>query len=683
MRIFVFRPPAEAERTAVAIRAHGHEPVLAPLFTVSRLPEAAPEGPFAAIALTSGNAVPALAELPPAWQDLPVFAVGARTAGKVREAGFEDARSADGNRDDMVALIRDNLKPPARLLLIVGRDRHEDVADKLAAAGFEVATWVAYAAEAIAAFPEPAQEALRQGVVDGALHYSARGVRTCLELARAAGVTEPLLELTHVALSADVAGPLISAGASTVLVAEYPEEAALLAALDQVSARNRVGEDVTEGVVAPDGVETDKGAMNDSETPSGTPDGKSSVGGGPGSKARGRSGRTPPTIELTASDEPSAKVGAAETGSTETRPAEADAKATASPASADVAPEAVLPTEALPQEFAGAPRTGTAPGDEPAVASPPPGPSGPRLPGLALAGLVGGVVGAGLVLLAVSRMTPAVTAEQVAQLQSRLEALQGAATELDRKAAAASDAAAKAGSAAQAATARVNEVAAAQAPEAGAIAGLNAQAQRAEAAATAVGQQLERAAARIGTVETLAKAAAAPSPQALAAARIVLAERVQSALASGQPFAGDVAALAKGGGSPEQLAALNAVAASGAPTKDALLAQLRTHRAMFARELMPASAGWQDRLLGLASRIVSIRPVGDTGANDPATLPMRLENALAKGDNAAATALWGQLPEPARRASADFGEALQKRAAADAAIAKIAQDAVAALGVAG
>jgi uroporphyrinogen-III synthase len=668
MRIFVFRPPAEAERTAAAIRAHGHEPVLAPLFAVSRLPDPAPEGPFSAIVLTSGNAVPALADLPPAWQDLPVFAVGGRTAGKVREAGFEDARSAQGNRDDMVALIRDNLKVPARLLLIVGHDRHEDVADKLSAAGFEVASWVAYAAEAVATFPVEAQEALRQGSVDGALHYSARGVRTCLALAREAGVTEALLDLTHVALSADVASPLISAGASTVLVAEHPEEAALLAALDQVSARNRAGGDVTEGTVAPDGVETDKDAMNDPETPSGTPDGKPDPGDKSSNKTRSRSGRTPPTIELTAQDAASAEV----------RP-----EIAASPAAADVAPEAALPTEALPQEFTGPARTGSVPGEEPAaVVPPPPEPARSRLPALALAGLVGGVIGAGLVMLATSRMTPAVTPEQVAALQSRLDTLQSAATEVERKAVAASEAAAKAGAAAQAATTRVTEVAAAQAPDAVAIAGLNAQAQRAEAAAGTARQMLEQASARIGNVETLAKAAAAPSPQALAAARIVLAERVQSALASGQPFAGDVAALAKGGGAPEQLAALNAVAA-GAPTKDALLSQLRTHRAMFAREIMPASAGWQDRLLALASRIVSIRPVGDTGANDPATLPMRLENALVKGDTVAAAALWGQFPEPARRASADFGEALQKRAAADAAIAKIAQDAVAALGVAG
>jgi hypothetical protein len=141
--------------------------------------------------------------------------------------------------------------------------------------------------------------------------------------------------------------------------------------------------------------------------------------------------------------------------------------------------------------------------------------------------------------------------------------------------------------------------------------------------------------------------------------------------------------LAKGGGSAEQIAALNAVATSGAPTREALLSQFRSHQAMYARELMPATASWQDRVLGLASRIVTIRPIGDTGANDPGTLLIRLENALATNRFVIASGLWDQLPEPARRASSDFGAMLQKRAAADAAIAKIAQDAVAALGAAG
>jgi uroporphyrinogen-III synthase len=697
MRIFVFRPPADAARTAAALRDRGHEPVMSPLFAVARSAEAAPDGPFDALVLTSGNGVPALAELPAPMREIPVFSVGTRTSEKVREAGFADSRSADGNRDALIRLVADTLPAPARLLLIVGRDRHDDVADRLAQSGFAVTVWTAYAAEAVGTIPEEAREALHRGAVEGALHYSARGVRTCLDLARAAGVLEPLLDLTHVTLSADVAAPLIAAGASTVLVAEHPEEAALLAALDQVSARNRRGEDATQGDVAPSGVETDKDAMNDPDKPAATATGAPQTEDrqGPAGKARGRgigrSGRTPPMIESTATEvAPPEAAADAPPAPVAVSPAE-EAAAAPSPTegapAADIPPEAALPTEALPQEFPGpteAEPPRQPPGaDTPSVAPAAPAPARSNLPALALAGLVGGVVGAGIVFFALNRQTPAITPEQVAKLQGQLDSLQTTTAELDRKTAAAADAAAKAGAAAQSATARANEVAGSVAPDAAALTELNAKAQRAEAAATAVGQQLERNTARIGSVEALAKSAAAPSPQGLAAARIVLAERVQAAIASGQPFAADVAALAKGGGSPEQLAALNAVATTGAPTKTALLAQLRSHRSMFIRELTPASAGWQDRLWGLASRVISIRPVGDTGANDPATLPARLENAISRGDIVTAAAAWGQLPEPARRESAAFGEALRKRAAADAAIAKIAQDAVAALGTAG
>jgi uroporphyrinogen-III synthase len=653
MRIFVFRPQSDAQRSAQAIRARGHEPVLAPLFTLARLPDAAPEGDFAAIVLTSGNAVPALTEGPAAWRELPVFSVGARTAEAARAAGFGDARSAGGDRHDLAELIGSNMPAGARLLLIVGRDRHEDLPEVLTKAGFSVDIWTAYAAEAVATLPKEAAKAIVDGQVDAALHYSPRGAETFVRLTNAVHLGDEAMALTHVALSAEVAAPLIAAGADTVLVAEHPEEAALLAALDQVSARNRRGEGATDSAIAPAGVETDTDMMGDTET---------------SAPKRPRSRRTPPTLEAQAQEVTEAAAGA-------------------------TAPEAVLPTEALPEEFSPPPVAEPAPDAEPeakptiaaAATRPEPAPQPRRspLPAMALAGIVGGVIGAGLVMLAMSRTTPVISAEEVAGLRSQLAGLQSRTDALQGQTAAA----AKAGTDAQAASARASELATAaqraQIPDASAIASLSEQAKRAEAATAAIGQRLDQAAARIGSVETLAKTAAEPSPQAMAAARIVLAERVRTALASGQPFASDVAALQTGGGAAGEIAALNAVAATGAPTQGALLARFKTHQAMFAREMTPANAGWQEQLLGIASRVVTIRPVGDTGANDPSTLVMRLENAISGGRIAMAASLWGQLPEPARRASAEFGANLQKRAAADAAIAKIAQDAVAALGAAG
>lgn len=618
MRVFVFRPRPDAERTARAIAEHGFEPVVAPLFEVVRLPGEAPEGGFDAIVVTSGNAVPMLADGPAAWRDLPIFAVGARTATKVRDAGLEDARSADGDRNDLIELIRRTLPAPAKLLMIAGRDRKEDVPDRLREAGYEVTLWTAYAAEAVSALPAETQAALRQGKGDdAAMHYSARGARTFIALAQAAGVADEALELTHVVISAATAEPLIAMGASTVLVAEHPEEAGMLAALEQVSARERL---------------TDTA----------------------GPEPRGSLQRTPPTVDL-------------KVISSSTEPAE-DAGA------AKPSPEAVAPTEALPQEF-------TPPPVEPA--RPPVEREAPaRTPWLAVAaaGLIGGVIGGALVSYALTKQVPSGNTEAMAELRSRLEATQANAAAADRKAVAATEAVAKAGSELQAVTAKLASLGNAPAPDTTA---LSTQAQRAEAAVAAVGQRLDQIAGRLGSVETQAKAASGASPEGMAAARIVLAERVQRALAGGRPFAGDIAALTKSGVAQADLAALGAVASGGAPTREALQAGFRKHGAMFQREVMPASDSWSDKLLALASRVVTVRPVGDSGSTDPATLPLRIEGAIAAGDIVKAAALWGQLPEPARRASAEFGADLQKRAAADAAIAKIAQDAVAALGVAG
>jgi len=615
MRVFVFRPRPDAERTARAIAEHGFEPVVAPLFEVIRLSDAAPEGAFDAIVLTSGNGVPALADGPATWRDLPIFTVGSRTAAKVREAGLEDTRSADGDRNDLIELIRRTLPAPAKLLMIVGRDRKEDVPDRLCEAGYDVVLWTAYAAEPVSVLPEDTQAALRHSGGGAALHYSARGARTFIALAQAAGVADEALELTHVALSADVASPLIAAGASTVLVAEHPEEAGMLAALEQVSARERLANPT-------------------------------------GPEPRGSLQRTPPTVELKAVPMP-----------------EIVDKAGGEKPS----PEAVAPTEALPKEFAPPPVEARVPAEREEQA---------RTPWLAVAAaaLVGGVIGGALVSYVLPKPAPSGSSEAIVELRSRLEAAQASATAADRRATAASEAAAKAGSELQAVTAKLASLGNAQAPDTSA---LSAQAQRAEAAAASVGQRLDQIAGRLGNVETQAKAAAGASPEAMAAARIVLAERVQRALAGGRPFAGDIAALTKNGVAQADVAALAAVSSGGAPTRDALQTGFRKHGAMFQREVMPASDSWSDKLLALTSRVVTVRPVGDSGSTDPATLPIRLESAIAAGDIVKAAALWAQLPEPARRASAEFGADLQKRAAADAAIAKIAQDAVAALGVAG
>ena len=186
------------------------------------------------------------------------------------------------------------------------------------------------------ACPEAAVEALRRGEVDAALHYSPRSAQTFLSLAGAAGLTEQALALPQVALSAEIAAPLIGAGAGTVLVAEHAEEAALLAALDQLPARILLDGGAREETAAAEpAAETEKDAMSE-------PSSEQS----PAAKRRSRSGRTPPTIELQPQSEPTA-----EASPEATTPEPESAASPAAEAEAERTAEAVLPSEALPREF--------------------------------------------------------------------------------------------------------------------------------------------------------------------------------------------------------------------------------------------------------------------------------------------------------------------------------------------
>lgn len=647
MRVLVFRPLEDAERSAQTLRERGKDPVVAPLFQVLPTGERPPKGPFDALVLTSANAVPALENLPKGWRStLPAFCVGTRTADAAGKLGFT-AHSARGGRAELLTLILEHMPKGKKLLLVAGRDRHEDLPQQLRDAGHEVTIWTAYEAKAVETLPAVAVEALRDGSADAALHYSPRSAEVFFDLAGKAELAEQARALPQLALSAAIAAPLISAGSDTVLVAEYPEEAALFAALDQLPARTLLAGDAKEPAA------TDDKASKDGMTAEPSSD------QGQAGKRRTRSGRTPPTIELAATE------------TVETPPVEAAASATtaAEAERIETAAEAVLPTEALPEEF-----------------TPPPVPEHQRrysLPTVALAGLAGGVIGAGLVLLGL-RLSGPDDGARLAELTKRVETLQtqsAAIGAVDRKAAAAAESAAKASSEAQANAARLAELAKAP-PVGGSIpAGLNEKLDRADSNAAAARDAAATLGQRLAGVEAAAKNAAQPSRQAIAAARVVLAERIRDAIGSGRPFQADLTAL--GDIPAEQKAALAAVAGTGAPTRDKLLAQFKSHHALFVRETTPAANSWEDKLLGLASRIVTIRPVGESGSSDPATLPIRLEGALVQNDIVKAAELWTQLPEPARRGSEAFGAALKQRASAETTINRIAQDAVAALGTAG
>jgi len=232
VRLLITRDEAGAERTAVALRARGHEPIVAPLFGIEILSEVEPEdGPWDAILLTSVNALRGLCTWvgKGRWRDVPAFAVGDRTAQAMREQGFTAVTSAAGDVNDLADLVVARLTPPARLLYLAGEERVGDLAGVLRARNFAVDLVQVYRVVAAQTLPPSAAAALN-GEIDGVLHFSRRSAEAFLTAARNSGLLEAALRKpVHYCLSARIAEPLREAGAADVRAAERPDETALLA----------------------------------------------------------------------------------------------------------------------------------------------------------------------------------------------------------------------------------------------------------------------------------------------------------------------------------------------------------------------------------------------------------------------------------------------------------------------
>jgi uroporphyrinogen-III synthase len=232
MRVVLTRPQDDSERSAAAVRARGHEALIAPLMTVETV-KTELRSNWGAVIITSANAALALADHPAGGEliKLPLYAVGRRSAEAARKVGFTNIISSGGDLDDLLRTIsarRPDAKAP--LLYLAGEDRSGDLIGDLAVHGIAAELAVIYCA-ASAPFPDKLIAALTQGTVDAVLHYSKRSAENYLNGAKKAGIESQSLRPRHFCLSSQVAAPLIRAGVGRLDVARRPDETALIALL--------------------------------------------------------------------------------------------------------------------------------------------------------------------------------------------------------------------------------------------------------------------------------------------------------------------------------------------------------------------------------------------------------------------------------------------------------------------
>ena len=268
MAILVTRPQPDNEKTGASLRARGFEVLLVPMLRFE--PVALPDEPtadYAAVIVTSANALravePQLAEY--GLLDLPLFAVGERTAAAARKAGFGSVISADGDGADLRDLVvaqagkwakdkksdkkserksktgkskdkkskEEKINDARPLLYLAGAELSRDLASELVEHGLDVVTRTTYRMVASQGLPREACDAIAANQVEAVLHYSARSARAFLDAVRSAGVEISALAVRQCCISATVAAILREAGATQVTVASSPDENALLGMLDR------------------------------------------------------------------------------------------------------------------------------------------------------------------------------------------------------------------------------------------------------------------------------------------------------------------------------------------------------------------------------------------------------------------------------------------------------------------
>ena len=555
LRVLVFRAAEDAGRTAHALEKAGYRPVIAPLFTIVASGEEAPAGEYDAILLASAHAVPFLSSM----RDLPVFAVGKHTAKVARSAGHDKVHVADGDRWALARLIRDHALPKARLLAVLGRDRHEDWLETLAADGFAVTVWTAYEAALADRLPVVSEVLLVSPTLArdrlSALHFSARSASGFIELAKAATASGATASLSHVVMSDDVARPLIAAGCTRIFVAETPDMAGMLAALERA-------------VTQPEAISTVIGMEASYRNPQ-----RRVVEGSGNALEMDR-------VTSKASGPAADVAGVQPHGDVPHSVPEMLVSAVAEPPR----PEPVPLQENTADEAASAGAT--------VLPNPAPRRTGPGWGGLILSGVLGGIVGAGGVyeaqnLLGAPVATPPVVNSSTAATEQRLGALEAGllqAQDQAAKAAAAAEAASrKAESAAVAAPASglpanqpatnqpgINQALLASPAAAAEIKALAERLGKLEAGSAQSGAAVEAVLPRLAGLEAAARNIGTPSAQASAATQLLLVDRIRNGLETGQGIDANIRGLAAAGVPPDRLAAIATMAGPARRDKGSL-----------------------------------------------------------------------------------------------------------------
>lgn len=230
-RLLITRPLAEAATFAARLAPLGITALIDPLLTIEPTgADLPPLDPFVAIAVTSRQGAQALAAATPR-RDLRLVAVGQATATVLRESGFAEVTTADGDVAALSAFIARSV-PPGPLLHAAGTTVAGDLAGSLAGHGFAVTTVALYRAVAARALSAATRAALSDGSLNGAAFFSPRSAAVFVNLTTEESLTDTVRTLDGYCLSTAVADAARALPWRRLLTATRPDAGAMVELID-------------------------------------------------------------------------------------------------------------------------------------------------------------------------------------------------------------------------------------------------------------------------------------------------------------------------------------------------------------------------------------------------------------------------------------------------------------------
>lgn len=239
MRLLVTRPREDSLNTAALLHKMRIKAILEPLYRIEAVKEIpALGGPYQGLIFTSRNGAKGFARLF-GIPELPCYCVGDQTAHTARELGFYPTHSANGNAQDLIALIAQTCNPADGPLFRAAADYDQDIlTEPLRDRGYQVDAGVVYRAIPVARLQRSTVTSLLRKQIDGVVFFSPAASMHFKELLIQDNLTEICAELEAFCISEAAAQRLDGLTFRALHIADHPSQEAMLSVIAQAAQEN-------------------------------------------------------------------------------------------------------------------------------------------------------------------------------------------------------------------------------------------------------------------------------------------------------------------------------------------------------------------------------------------------------------------------------------------------------------